>query len=376
MRILHVHSGNLYGGVETMMLTTVRASVGRSSTEHEFALAFDGRIAAELRASGVAVHQVGEVRTRNPLSVYRARRNLRDVIASKRYDAVACHMPWAHAVFAPAVKRAALPLVFSMHGAANGRHWVERWASWTRPDLVICNSLFTASTLPRLFPRMAAEVLYCPVEIPQTPISADARTALRDEFATAHDAVVIVQVGRMEAGKGHALLIEALAKRGDWNWMCWQVGGAQQPHEVEYLEGLKRQAAELKIEDRIRFVGHRADVARILEAADIYCQANTLPDAFGISFIEALGARLPVVTTAIGGAIEIVDESCGILTGPNNAGELADAIGLLIDDAETRRRLGAAGPARASALSDPATIIRGLDAILAGLNQKSDRETP
>jgi glycosyltransferase involved in cell wall biosynthesis len=83
-----------------------------------------------------------------------------------------------------------------------------------------------------------------------------------------------------------------------------------------------------------------------------------------------------VVTTAIGGAIEIVDESCGILTGPNNAGELADAIGLLIDDAETRRRLGAAGPARASALSDPATIIRGLDAILAGLNQKSDRETP
>ncbi|MBI3758935.1 MAG: glycosyltransferase [Deltaproteobacteria bacterium] len=376
MRLLHVHSGNLYGGVETMMLTMVRASVGRSSTEHEFGLAFDGRIAAELRASGVAVHQVGEVRTRNPLSVRRARRHLKDLIATKRYDAVACHMPWAHAVFAPTVKRCALPLVFWMHNPANQLHWVEWLASWTRPDLVICNSLFTASTLPRLFARMAAEVLYCPVEIPQTPIDADVRTALRDEFATSHDAVVIVQVGRMEAGKGHALLIEALAKQGDPNWTCWQVGGAQQPHEVEYVEGLKRQAADLKIEDRVKFVGPRADVARVLQAADIYCQPNTLPDAFGISFIEALGARLPVVTTAMGGAIEIVDESCGILTGPNDVEELADAISLLIDDAEVRGRLGAAGPARASALSDPGAVTRGLDAILARLKQKSDMETP
>jgi glycosyltransferase involved in cell wall biosynthesis len=376
MRILHVHSGNLYGGVETMMLTMVRASVGRSSTEHEFALAFDGRIAAELRASGVTVHQVGEVRTRNPLSVYQARRHLKDLIATKRYDAVACHMPWAHAVFASTVKRSALPLVFWMHGAANGRHWVERWASWKRPEMVICNSLFTASTLPRLFPQIVSDILYCPVEIPQTPISMDARTALRDEFATARDAVVIVQVGRMEAGKGHTLLLQALAKLGDRNWTCWQVGEAQQPHEVKYLAGLKRQVADLEIEDRVSFVGHRSDVARVLEAADIYCQPNTQPDALGISFIEALGARLPVVTTAMGGAIEIVDESCGILTGPNDTEELADAIGLLIDDAEARHRLGAAGPARASALSDPATIIRGLDAILAKLNQKSDMEAP
>ncbi len=76
LRFQHVHSGNLYGGVETMMVTLVRESAGVSLIEHEFALAFDSRIASELHAIDAPVYQLGEVRARNPLSVFRARRRL------------------------------------------------------------------------------------------------------------------------------------------------------------------------------------------------------------------------------------------------------------------------------------------------------------
>src|SRR5277367_1947843 len=100
MRLLHVHSGNLYGGVETMMLTLARESAGRSPLIHEFALAFEGQIASELRSTGVPVHRLGEVRARNPLSVIRARRRLGKLLRAERYRAVICHMPWAHAIFA------------------------------------------------------------------------------------------------------------------------------------------------------------------------------------------------------------------------------------------------------------------------------------
>jgi len=368
MRLLHVHSGNLYGGVETMMLTLAHERAYAPSIAPEFALAFDGRIAAELRETGVPVHLLGEVRVRSPLSVLRARRRLASLLAAEPYGVVACHMPWAQAIFGSIARRAGVPNIFWMHGAASGRHWTQWAAARTSPDLAICNSRFTASTLPVLFPDTVAEVLYCPVVIPVSRHRADERLAVRDEFGTTRDAVVIVQVGRMEALKGHALLIRALATLRDHAWVCWQIGAAQRPRELRYLDELNRLAGELGVGDRIKFLGHRTDVARVLGAADIYCHPNIAPDAFGISFIEALGARLPVVTTAIGGALEIIDETCGVLVVPNDVDALAEALARLIDDADARRRLGVAGPSRAAALCDPAAILRRMETLLNGLN--------
>ncbi len=267
----------------------------------------------------------------------------------------------------PVITRAGVPNIFWMHGATGRREWTQWFAARTSPDLAICNSRFTAAMLPALFPHTATEVLYCPVVIPASKHCAADRIATRDQFSTPRDAVVIVQVGRMEALKGHALLIRALATLRDRPWVCWQIGGAQRTHEIRYVDELRGLADELGVVDRIKFVGHRNDVARVLEAADIYCQPNTAPDAFGISFIEALGARLPVVTTAIGGALEIVDGTCGVLVKPNDTDALAAALAGLIDDADARRQLGAAGP-RAAALCDPSTILRRMETLVNGLN--------
>jgi glycosyltransferase involved in cell wall biosynthesis len=351
-----------------MMLTLARERSGAPSIAPEFALAFDGRIAAELRATGVPVHRLGAVRARNPLSVLRARRRLASLLAAERYGAVACHMPWAQAIFAPVVRRAGVPNIFWMHSDATGRHWVERWAARATPDLAICSSRFVATMLPALFPDTIAQVLYCPVAIPAARQCAAERWAVRDEFGAARDVVVIVQVGRMEAYKGHALLMHALATLRNRDWVCWQIGDAQRPGERSYMNWLKRLAGELGVGDRVKFLGHRSDVARVLEAADIYCQPNKEPEPFGISFIEVLGARLPVVATALGGALEIVDQSCGVLVAPNDADALAAALARLIDDAEARRCLGAAGPSRAAALCDPAQILRRMETLIDSLN--------
>jgi glycosyltransferase involved in cell wall biosynthesis len=208
------------------------------------------------------------------------------------------------------------------------------------------------------------------VDISAPRLSSEERLALRGELATPHDAVVIVQVGRMESLKGHTTLLHALARLRDRNWLCWQVGAAQRPREQAYLDGLMRLACELEIADRVKFLGHRSDVAHLLDAADIYCQPNLEPDAFGISFIEALGAQLPVVTTALGGALEIVDQSCGALVKPNDPAALADALARLVDNPDERRRLGAAGLARGRELCDPPAALRRLDNLIERLHQE------
>src|SRR6185437_13559866 len=66
MLLLHVHSGNLFGGVETMLLAFAEC---RGPLEHRFALCWDGRLAAELRAHGAAVEILGATRARYPLSI-------------------------------------------------------------------------------------------------------------------------------------------------------------------------------------------------------------------------------------------------------------------------------------------------------------------
>jgi glycosyltransferase involved in cell wall biosynthesis len=165
----------------------------------------------------------------------------------------------------------------------------------------------------------------------------------------------------MEEWKGHRLHLNALARlAGVPEWTCWIVGGAQRPHEARYLETLRAQAAALGIGPRVNFLGQRGDVARLLAAADIHCQPNTGPEPFGITFIEALYAGLPVVTTSIGGALEIVDGSCGIPIEPDDPAALTTALRRLIEDRELRACLGAAGPARATALCEPRAQMRAL----------------
>jgi len=298
MRALHVHSGNLYGGVETLMVTLSRHRDLCPGMELDFALCFEGRLSEELKAAGVPVYSLGNVRISRPLTIWRARRALGDLLKRERFDAIICHSAWTQAIFGPVSRSTGLPLVFWLHGASNGRHWLERWAKMTPPDLALCNSQFTASTLPNLFPQVRDEVVYCPVSFPELIYSKSELSATRTEFDTPDDAVVIIQVSRMEECKGHVLHLEALSTLKDLpGWVCWLIGGAQRASEAAYLNKLKALASQLGIMDRMRFAGQRSDAQKLLAAADIHCQPNTSAEGFGITFIEGLQAGLPVVTT-------------------------------------------------------------------------------
>ncbi|HMF56824.1 MAG TPA: glycosyltransferase [Pyrinomonadaceae bacterium] len=367
LRVLHVHSGNLYGGVETTLIAQAGHREPGLNMQLSFALCFAGRFSEELAAIRAPVYWLGEVRVRNPLSVRRARQRLKSLLRQQAFDLVVTHSSWSQAIFGSIVRESGLPLVFWLHGAAQGRHWLERWASRTPPDLVMCNSHFTASTLPNLYRNRPSKVVYPPHDSKQVRPSITERLAIRAELETPPDAVVIVQVSRMESWKGHALHLEALSLLKDLpQWVCWQVGGAQRRSEARYLKALKNLAVKLGIADRVRFVGQRSDIAALLSAADIYCQPNTGPEPFGLTFIEALLAQLPVVTTAMGGAQEIIDDSCGLLTDPDpNA--LAASLKRLIEDAQLRMSMSVVGPARARKLCGVGTQLNRMNELFSEL---------
>jgi glycosyltransferase involved in cell wall biosynthesis len=367
VRVLHVYSGNLYGGIESILAAIAR---GGAVNEHEFALCFEGRLAAELAAAGATVHLLGPVSMRKPHSAAAARRVLASVVRGRAFDRVICHAPWSQGLFGGVIRRAGRPLVFWAHDLMTGRHWTERLARRVTPDLAICNSHFTARSLAALYPGASPVIIYAPVEMPAA--EAIDRSAVRAALGTARDSVVIVQACRSEEWKGHESLLEALIALRDvaaWTW--WQVGGAQRPHERAFLGRLKDQAERAGVGDRIRWLGERSDVRELLAAADVYCQPNLDPEPFGIAFVEALAAGVPVVTTRQGAAEEVLDATCAVLVPPRQPAALEAALRELIADTALRRRLAARAPGRAQQLCDPARQIERLRITLTGMSPVS-----
>src|SRR5262249_25848895 len=357
MRVLHVSAGKLYGGIETYLATLGRMrDVG--GTEPTFALCFDGRLSEELRACGAEVRMLGEVRFSRPWTVWLARRRFAALLRDERPDLVVCHECWPHALFAAPARRRGLPLVFAAHGTHDGGHWSERLARLTPPELILTTSETVRSTMHSLFPGVPAELVRLPVAPPTVDDAVAVRRRVRLERGTASGAVVLLMACRLEAWKGHAILLAALELLADVpGWECWIAGGAQRPEEREYLAGLRARSEALERAGRLHFLGQRGDVAELMAAADVYCQPNASPEPFGIAFVEALYAGLPVVSTAIGGAAEIADEACGVLVPPGDVPALAAALRRLLLDEQERARLGRNGPGQARQLCEPARQV-------------------
>jgi glycosyltransferase involved in cell wall biosynthesis len=356
MRALHVAAGNLYGGVERILVEIARSR--STAWQHEFALCFDGRLLAELRQAKSVCHTLGPVRFSRPMTVWRARRALRGVRDRGAFNALVCHSPWAFALAAPAMPPRR---ILWAHDALTGAHWTERRVARMLPDLVIANSRYTAEAIGRWLPEVPVEVVYAPVS---TDVSgANARDDVRAELGAGKATTVILIACRFEVWKGHRPLIEAASKlRGDV--AIWIAGGAQRPAEEELERELKALTSERGVNARVRFLGERRDVPRLLRGADILCQPNTAPEPFGVVFVEALYAGVPVVTADAGGAREIVTADCGVLVPLNDRDALPGALQSLVDSPERRATLGAAGPRRARALSDPAAQMACLERVL------------
>lgn len=365
LRVLHLAAGRTFGGVETMLTTLARERELAPGVEVAFALAFAGRTADELRALGVPVDVLPAARLRAPLSIVRARRALARVLAARRPDVVLVHAPWSLAMFGGTLRRAGVPFAMYAHDAVDAPQLLDRLAARARPALVVANSAYTASLARPVFARTPRVVVSAPPISPSAPTPPAERARLRAELGVEAGELVILQVSRLERYKGQDVLVRALGELPRaLRWRCWLVGGADRPEQQAFAEELRAIATEQGIADRVALLGTRADARALMAAADIFCHPHTGNEAFGLAFVEAMSAGLPIVTSTVGAPPEVVSTACGLIVPPRDPDAVAAALMRLCTDPGLRARLGAAGPSRVEALCSPARRLPELYATL------------
>jgi glycosyltransferase involved in cell wall biosynthesis len=167
------------------------------------------------------------------------------------------------------------------------------------------------------------------------------------ERAAKQSATHVLCVGRLISLKGHAVLIEAIARlRAEGVDVTATLVG-----DGPDRESLKRLARERAVDDQIEFSGSVGQ-DRIREhfcEADIFCLPS-FAEGVPVVLMEAMAMGLPVISSQIMGIPELIEhQRCGLLTAPGRVDELADALRRLIGSRELRERLGRAGRKRVCA---------------------------
>ena len=163
---------------------------------------------------------------------------------------------------------------------------------------------------------------------------------IRSEIGVTN-ATLIGLFSRFSYWKGQHILLEAVRKLPEVRVIL--VGKALFGEE-DYVLELKSLVEKPDLKGRIHLLGFRDDIPALMKACDIIVHASTEPEPFGRVIVEGQLAQKPVIASAAGGALEIIDDGInGYLFPPENAIALRQLIQKLINDRSLAKDIGQRG---------------------------------
>jgi glycosyltransferase involved in cell wall biosynthesis len=331
-------------GAEKQLMLLATQLAREEFDPHVCALTRSGPYEQDLRQAGIPVTVIGKPLKVDPAAFFRLKR----LIASLRPDLV---HTWLFA--ANSYGRAAALAAGVKHLIAAER-CVDPWKAWhelaidrwlaRRTDRIVVNSsgvrdFYVRHALPE------AKFVVIPNGIAPAEPAATTRGELLAELELPPAARLVGAVGRLWPQKRIKDLIWAadLLKVVRDDVYLLIVGDG--PHR-QRLEQFCRQ---VRIEDKVRFLGHRSDVPRLMSHFDVLWLGSGyegMPNAI----LEAMASGVPVVATDIPGNRDlVVAGETGYLVDVGDRAAFARATSKLLDDAELAARLGEAGRARVAA---------------------------
>jgi glycosyltransferase involved in cell wall biosynthesis len=268
-----------------------------------------------------------------------------------------------------------VPILWHVHDYVSSRPVMARLLPLhaSRCAGAVANSQSVASDLRLVCPDLSVDTVYNGVDLDRfSAIGLSADLDTMSGIPSAPQGVIRVGLlATMARWKGHEVFLRALSMlpatlpiRG------YIIGGAlYQTNGSQYApEELRAIADRLGVSARVGFTGFVEDPAAAIRALDIVVHASTEPEPFGLAIAEAMACGKAVISSAAGGAEEVISIGETALSfPPADAAKLAECITILASDPQSRARLGLAGRAVAERRFDRAYLAAKLIPIYNGL---------
>jgi glycosyltransferase involved in cell wall biosynthesis len=221
------------------------------------------------------------------------------------------------------------------------RRLCARFVSWESDRVIVDSRAVREQFLGDLVPDSKTRLIHDAINL-ESFRGLPPRAAAKSQIGMPPGGPLIGTVGRVTPWKGHRSFVEAaglIAGRvPEANFVV--VGDVDTRLNRRYRRQLEARAQELGLSQRMRFVGFREDVSVYLAAMDVFVLPSSAPEPFGRVVLEAMASGTPVVATAHGGPVEVLEGGrCGLLVPPNDERALAEAVERLLEDAELGARL-------------------------------------
>lgn len=325
MKIVQLVPAMDQGGVERGVVEINRVLI--AAGHDNLVVSVGGRLDERIIADGGRVAEI-DIKSKNPLTAFSRAKKLRKLLEVERPDVVVAHSRVPAWLFVLVNRKLKLKWITFAHGANS----VSAYSKvMTYGDVTVTPSQYIADylvehynidkSLLRVIPRAIDREKFDITKLDREFMDSKRREWKLDGFR------VVMGLGRITQLKGYDVLIRAIAhlqrthiaaKVNTPSWKLVIVGEAEALRK-EYEEELRKLVVELGVGDNVVFAGAQSKVAECLSLADIVVSANyRKPEAFGRSMAEALAMDKPVVATAFGGALDIVEDRVnGALVAPD-----------------------------------------------------------
>ena len=260
------------------------------------------------------------------------------------------------------------PLVFHLHDILSTEHFSQvnrqlavslanRFAS-----LVIANSHATKEAFIEAGgSKNLVEVVYNGFDLEQYQHLEERARQLRQEL-NLEGSYLVGNFSRLSPWKGQHILLEALTHCP--KAIAVLVGDALFG-EDEYVQELHQQVKRLGLAERVIFLGFRSDIPQLMSMCDLVVHTSIAAEPFGRVIVEAMLCHKPVIATAAGGAVELIENGqTGWLTPPKDSVKLAEIINQCQQEPEAVQAIAQAGEIAAKQRFNLSSIEQQIERLL------------
>ncbi len=232
-----------------------------------------------------------------------------------------------------------IPVVTTCHGFYKPKLGRRLLPAWGQKVIAISEMVQTHLEKDLGVPAAQIQMIHNGVDVAELDHQFNQIDTLsaKKKFGFSMDAPVVGIVARMVKDKGHEYALQALKiLEKDFPRLGLLMAG-----DGPYRPALETLTQELGLTGRVRFTGTVAEIAEVYRAMDIFVLPATWREGFGLSMIEAMACRKPIIASDIWALSQIIQEKeTGLLVKAKDSLALADTLRRLLQSPEQQSSLG------------------------------------